>query len=112
MDVDETLWRAGEIEPGYELPEVIGHGGMGVVYRARQRTLDRVVAIKTILISQVADAQMSARFEQEARAVARLQHPNIISAIDFGQHDGRLFFVMELVQGKDLEALIERQQQP
>ncbi|HLQ44910.1 MAG TPA: serine/threonine-protein kinase, partial [Planctomycetaceae bacterium] len=111
MDIVQTLRWPGEIVPGYELLSVIGHGGMGVVYRARQRTLDRVVAIKTILISQVADPQMSARFEQEARAVARLQHPNIISAIDFGQHDGRLFFVMELVQGEDLEALIERQRQ-
>ena len=112
MDIVQTLRRPGEIVPGYELLSVIGHGGMGVVYRARQRTLDRVVAIKTILVSQVADPQMAARFGQEARAVARLQHPNIISAIDFGHHDGRLFFVMELVQGEDLETLIERQRQP
>ncbi|HLQ43819.1 MAG TPA: hypothetical protein VK137_03745, partial [Planctomycetaceae bacterium] len=69
MDIVQTLRRPGEIVPGYELLSVIGHGGMGVVYRARQRTLDRVVAIKTILVSQVADAQMAARFEQEARAV-------------------------------------------
>ncbi len=108
MDIVQTLRRPDEVVPGYELLGVIGHGGMGVVYRARQKTLDRVVAIKTILVSQMADPQMAMRFEKEARAVARLQHPNIISAIDFGQHDGRLFFVMELVEGEDLEILIRR----
>jgi eukaryotic-like serine/threonine-protein kinase len=108
MDIIQTLRRPGDVVPGYELLGVIGHGGMGVVYRARQTTLDRIVAIKTILVSQMADPQMAMRFEKEARAVARLQHPNIISAIDFGQHDGRLFFVMELVEGEDLEILIRR----
>ncbi len=108
IDIIQTLRRPDEVVPGYELLGVIGHGGMGVVYRARQKTLDRVVAIKTILVSQMADPQMAMRFEKEARAVARLQHPNIISAIDFGQHDGRLFFVMELVEGEDLEMLIRR----
>ncbi len=111
MDIIQTLRRPNEIVPGYELLDVIGQGGMGVVYRAWQRTLDRVVAIKTILVSEMGDRQMAARFEREARAVARLQHPNIINAIDFGEHDGRLFFVMELVEGHDLESFIEQQQQ-
>lgn len=110
MDVIQTLTRPTEVVPGYELLSVIGHGGMGVVYRAKQITLDRIVAIKTILVGQMSDPQMAARFEQEARAVARLQHPNIIAAIDFGQHDGRLFFVMELVEGDDLETFIKQQQ--
>lgn len=109
-DIVRTLLRPTEVVPGYELLSVVGHGGMGVVYRARQKTLDRVVAIKTILVNQIADRSMAARFEQEARAVARLKHPNIITAIDFGQHDGRLYFVMEMVEGDDLELLIERQQ--
>ncbi len=109
MDVVQTLLRPTEVVPGYELLSVIGHGGMGVVYRAKQITLDRIVAIKTILVGQMSDPQMAARFEQEARAVARLQHPNIIAAIDFGQHDGRLFFVMELVEGDDLEAFIKQE---
>lgn len=111
MDIVQTLLRPTDAVPGYELLTALGHGGMGVVYRAKQKTLDRVVAIKTILVNQMTDRSMAARFEQEARAVARLKHPNIISAIDFGQHDGRLFFVMELVEGEDLESLIERQQQ-
>ena len=112
MDIVQTLARPAEIVPGYELLSVIGHGGMGVVYRAKQKALDRIVAIKTILVGQMSDPQMAARFGQEARAVARLQHPNIIAAIDFGQHDGRLFFVMELVEGDDLETVIKQQQEP
>ncbi len=111
-DIVQTLLRPNEIVPGYELLNVLGHGGMGVVYRARQKTLDRTVAIKTILVSQMSNRSMAARFEQEARAVARLQHPHIIAAIDFGQHDGRLFFVMELVEGEDLESRIARHRQP
>lgn len=109
MDIVQTLLRPLETVPGYELHSTLGHGGMGVVYRAKQKTLDRDVAIKTILVNQMLDRSMASRFEQEARAVARLQHPNIIAAIDFGQHDGRLFFVMELVEGEDLESLIDRQ---
>ena len=112
MDIVQTLSRPTDVVPGYELLSVIGHGGMGVVYRAKQKTLDRSVAIKTILVGQMSDPQMAARFEQEARAVARLQHPNIIAAIDFGQHDGRLFFVMELVEGDDLQTFIEQQWKP
>ncbi len=110
MDILQTLLRPTDVVPGYELLTALGHGGMGVVYRAKQKTLDRVVAIKTILVNQMTDRSMASRFEQEARAVARLKHPNIIAAIDFGKHDGRLFFVMELVDGEDLETLIERQQ--
>ncbi|MFM9963552.1 MAG: serine/threonine-protein kinase [Planctomycetaceae bacterium] len=108
LDIVQTLLRPHDIVPGYELLNVLGHGGMGVVYRAKQKTLDRTVAIKTILVSQMSNRSMAARFEQEARAVARLQHPHIIAAIDFGQHDGRLFFVMELVAGEDLESRIAR----
>ena len=111
MDIVQTLLRPLEAVPGYELLATLGHGGMGVVYRARQKTLDRTVAIKTILVNQMTDRSMASRFEQEARAVAKLQHPNIIAAIDFGQHDGRLFFIMELVDGEDLETLIKRQQE-
>ena len=112
LDIVQTLRRPHDVIPGYELLSIIGQGGMGVVYRARQKTLDRVVAIKTILVSQMNDRSMAARFEQEARAVAKLQHPNIIAAIDFGQHDGRLFFAMELVEGEDLDSRINRNRQP
>jgi serine/threonine protein kinase len=108
IDIVQTLLHPDEIIPGYEIIDVIGHGGMGVVYRARQTNLDRIVALKTILVSQLSDRNMVARFEQEARTVAKLQHPNIIAAYDFGRHEGRLYFAMELVEGEDLEQLIRR----
>ncbi|WP_197444064.1 serine/threonine-protein kinase [Maioricimonas rarisocia] len=106
LDTIETLQQPREIIPGYEIEDIIGRGGMGVVYRARQVTLDRIVALKTILVSRMADVSAVSRFEQEARTVAQLRHPNIIAAYDFGKHGGRLFFAMELVEGEDLERTI------
>ena len=111
IDIVQTLLHPDEIIPGYEIENVIGQGGMGVVYRARQKNLDRVVALKTILLSQLSDQSTVARFEQEARTVARLQHPNIIAAYDFGRHEGRLYFAMELIEGRDLEQLIRSHNQ-
>ncbi len=108
VDIVETLLRPEEVVPGYEILSVIGQGGMGVVYRARQKNLDRIVALKTVLVSQMADAGAVQRFEQEALAVARLRHPNVVAAHDFGRHEGRLYFAMELVEGEDLEELIGR----
>ncbi len=75
----------------------------------RQKSLDRIVAIKTILVSQMHDQTSLARFEQEALAVARLRHPNIVAAFDFGRHQGRLYFVMELIEGVDVEKTIEQE---
>src|SRR5206468_1091946 len=70
--------------------------------------LDRLVAIKTVLLSMLSQSGAVARFEQEAMAVAKLRHPNIVTAYDFGRHSGRLFFVMELLEGETLETLITR----
>ncbi len=112
VDIVDSLMRPNEIIPGYEILDVIGKGGMGVVYRARQINLDRVVALKTILVSQLAaDATAVARFEQEAVTVGRLRHPNIVAAYDFGRHEGRLFLAMELVEGEDLHSYIDGQGQ-
>ncbi|MFN0021521.1 MAG: protein kinase domain-containing protein [Pirellulaceae bacterium] len=108
VDIIETLLRPGDAVPGYEIMGLLGKGGMGVVYRARQKSLDRVVALKTVLVSQLADPSAVQRFEQEAQAVARLMHPHIIAAYDFGRHQGRLFFAMELVEGEDVEKLATR----
>ncbi|MFG0334139.1 MAG: serine/threonine-protein kinase [Maioricimonas sp. JB049] len=109
LDTIETLQQPREIIPGYEIEDIIGRGGMGVVYRARQIALDRIVALKTILVSRMADVSAVSRFEQEARTVAQLRHPNIIAAYDFGKHGGRLYFAMELVEGEDLErTIVER----
>jgi serine/threonine protein kinase len=97
--------------PGYEVLRKIGQGGMGAVYAARQENLNRIVAIKTILVDH--QPQTVARFEKEAQTVAMLQHPNIVAAHDFGRHEGRLFLVMELLDGESLETFVaQRGPQP
>lgn len=106
IDIVETLAAPTETVPGYRILGVIGRGGMGVVYRAEQRTLGRTVALKTILVSRMADQGVVDRFAVEARTVGQLRHPNIIAAHDFGRHAGRLFLAMELVEGTDLDAKI------
>jgi serine/threonine protein kinase len=73
--------------PGYEVLGVLGKGGMGLVYRARQVGLDRVVALK-MLRDRDADADELARFRVEAEAIARLSHPNIVQVFEVGAHDG------------------------
>lgn len=78
--------------PGYELEAEIGRGGMGVVYRARQLGLNRIVALKTIVAAEHASSEQRSRFRTEAEAVARLQHPNIIQIHEIGQHNGLPFF--------------------
>ncbi|HEY1785137.1 MAG TPA: serine/threonine-protein kinase [Pirellulales bacterium] len=108
IDIVETLLRPTEAIPGYEILGVLGQGGMGVVYRARQLNLKRVVALKTVLVTEMGDESALERFEQEAQAVARLAHPHITAAFDFGRHEGRLYFAMELVEGEDVHRLIAR----
>lgn len=94
--------------PDYEVLAKLGEGGMGIVYRARQKSLDRTVALKTIAISSLHETVL-ARFEAEARAVARLRHPNIVTAHDLHRHGGRLYLAMEYLEGETLEQLLERQ---
>jgi serine/threonine protein kinase len=108
VEIIETLRQPAAAIPGYEIQAVIGRGGMGVVYRARHLALDRTVALKMILVSHTANPTMLSRFEQEAQTVARLLHPHIITAYDFGRHEGRLFFAMEYVEGEDAEGYIAR----
>ncbi|MFA5190497.1 MAG: serine/threonine-protein kinase [Verrucomicrobiia bacterium] len=92
----------------YDLLEEIGRGGMGVVYRARQKELDRVVALKIILAGQLASPEVVRRFLAESRAAARLQHPNIVRVFEAGEFQGRHFFAMEYVAGSNLAALARR----
>lgn len=88
----------------YEILDEIGRGGMGVVYVARHRTLDRRVAIKMLLTGPHSGARERARFDREARAAARLHHPNIVALHGIGEHDGCPFLVMEFVDGPGLNA--------
>ena len=85
--------------PGYEILSVLGRGGMGVVYKARQLGLNRLVAVKMILAGVHAGPQELARFRNEAEAVARLQHANIVQVYEIGAHDGRPFMALEFVNG-------------
>lgn len=86
----------------YELLEEIGRGGMGVVYRARQRALNRTVAVKMILASQLASPEQIRRFQLEARAAAAVRHPNIVGVLEAGQLHGQPFFAMQFVPGQNL----------
>src|SRR5262249_36033908 len=85
--------------PGYEILGELGRGGMGVVYKARQIGLNRVVALKMIVAGARAGPDIIGRFRAEAEAVARLQHPNIIQIYDIGEQDGCPFFSLEFADG-------------
>ena len=92
----------------YELEELIGTGGMSSVFRAHDRLLDRKVALKVLHQHYTDDEEYVERFRREARAVATLSHPNIVTVIDRGEHEKRQFIVFEYVEGENLKQLIER----
>ncbi len=106
VDIIQTLVAGTNSIPGYTLLDIIGYGGMGVVFRAQQNTLDREVALKTILVGGRVDESIQ-RFRKEATSIARLNHPNIVTAYDSGQHDGRIYLSMELVKGQNLSHFVE-----
>ena len=91
----------------YEIIAPLGAGGMGEVYRARDSRLDRVVAIKVLPTSLAADTERLRRFEQEARSVAALNHPNILAVHDIGTHDGAPYMVCELLEGETLRERLQ-----
>ena len=90
----------------YELLEILGRGGMGVVFRARQVNLNRVVCLKMMRLPGLANAAEFRRFHAETLAIARLQHPNIVGIHDVGQHQGAPYFSMEYVEGVPLSKVI------
>ncbi len=92
----------------YELLETLGKGGMAVVYRARDRMLERLVAVKVLREDLSGEKAFQERFRQEAKAAANLSHPNIVTMHDFGLDQGQLFMVMEYVPGTDLKTLIKQ----
>src|SRR5689334_19177810 len=86
----------------FELLERIGQGGMGTVFKARQVSMDRVVALKVLPPSMAKQKKFIERFVREARASARLNHPNIVNGIDVGHDNGLYYFAMEYVEGENL----------
>jgi serine/threonine-protein kinase len=97
------------IDGRYEIQQRVGEGGMGVVYKARQMSIDRVIALKMLNQQMQGDQQWVQRFYNEAKACSRLQHPNTIRMFDFGQtQDGRLFMTMEFLDGVSLRDALQR----
>jgi eukaryotic-like serine/threonine-protein kinase len=93
----------------YGLEEVVGHGGMSTVYKAHDSLLERNVALKVLHQQYNEDEDFVERFKREARSVAQLQHPNIVTVIDRGQEDGRQYIVFEYIDGENLKELVVRQ---
>jgi eukaryotic-like serine/threonine-protein kinase len=92
----------------YDVEDLVGHGGMSSVYRARDRLLERHVALKILHDRYTVDEEFVERFKREARSVAQLSHPNIVTVIDRGEEDGRQYIVFEFVEGENLKELLVR----
>ena len=106
----ETVPTPEEIAPCFpelEVLSLLGQGGMGAVYKARQRSLDRLVALKIIRPQSAHDPGFALRFAREARALARLNHPQIVAIHDFGQRDGLYYLIMEFVDGATLRQMMQ-----
>jgi serine/threonine protein kinase len=97
--------------PGYQVLGVLGRGGMGVVYQARDLSLPRVVALKMVLTGEQATPERRARFRAEAEALARLRHPHIVQVYAYGEHQGQPYFALEYVEGGSLDRKLGRQPQ-
>lgn len=107
LDAATPLTRLNELLPDYEIVEELGRGGMGVVYRARQRKLDRWVALKVLPALLAAVRKEAAiRFRREAALAARLEHTNIIGVYDFGEVEGTLYYAMQLIEGRSLRQVL------
>jgi len=98
------------VDNKYRVEQLLGRGGMGAVYRARDMRLDRLVALKVVRAELLGDPEARRRFRREAQIVARLQHPSIVSVFDYGTFvDGGAYLVMELVRGEDLRRVLQRE---
>ena len=98
--------------PQLEILECLGRGGMGVVYKARQPRLNRLVALKILARDKEQDGQFAERFTREAQTLARLNHPNIVTIHDFGEAGGYCYLVMEFVDGLNLRQLLLTRKMP
>lgn len=98
--------QTGDHFAGLRIEGVAGRGGMGVVYRAVQPSLDRTVALKTIASSLAANPAFASRFVRESKAAAAVEHPNVLPIFSAGEEDGVLYIVMRYVDWPDLRSLI------
>jgi len=105
--IPPTLEELAPLFPQFEILELIGKGGMGAVYKVRQRELDRIVALKILPPAIGREASFSDRFAREAKALAKLNHPGIVTLHEFGQADGLYFILMEFVDGVNLRRLLQ-----
>jgi serine/threonine protein kinase len=111
IDTIRPPLRPGDSFKGFEVLKILGQGGMGVVYKARQQSLNRLVALK-LLNSQLASSEeFAARFDREAKVLASLNHPNVVQVYDFGKEEGLLYLVMEHVDGPTLEYVMKQKKQ-
>ena len=94
---------------GYRVESLVGRGGMGVVYRATDPSLDRAVALKLIAPELAEDSRLRARFLKEQRLAAALEHPNVVPVYEAGERDGQLFLAMRFIEGSDLKSAIRRE---
>src|SRR5436190_10041850 len=93
--------------PQLEILECLGRGGMGIVYKVRQKSLNRLAALKLLAPERVTDSQFAERFTREAHALAALNHPDIVTVYDFGEAGGYYFLLMEFVDGVNLRQLLQ-----
>jgi serine/threonine protein kinase len=103
-----SLLAPGTTFAGHIVEAMVGRGGMGVVYRARHRVLDRVVALKLIAPELLADESVHRRFVEEAATAASIEHPNVVPVLDAGETEGLAYMVMQYVPGTDLHTLVRR----
>ena len=112
MSDDEPVLPAGTNLGQYEIKEIIGRGGMGTVYKAYQKVLDRFVAIKVLPIKLFVDQEFIKRFNREAKTLASLSHPNIVAIYDMGQQSNCFYFVMEFIEGVTIRDLMGTKKLP
>ena len=105
---DADPWLGRVVDNRYRVTDVIGRGGMGVVYKIEHQRMGKIAAMKVLHGDLAADPEVIARFRREAEAVSRLTHPNTVQVFDFGTAQGALYLVMEYVRGLDVGSLVDR----